>query len=66
MTEDHISRMALCEQNAVILYPGRLYKFGVVTGCYKCYTIAKTLGIKHYGQHVQGCISCYNFTEENK
>lgn len=21
---------------------------------------------KHYGQHVQGCISCYNFTEENK
>jgi hypothetical protein len=36
----HISVLALCEQDAVILKPDQLYRFEVVEGCEKCARLA--------------------------
>lgn len=60
-TED-VTVLALCEQEALILKPDVLYRFEVAIGCSKCESLA---GINHYGQHLQGCVSCYKYNEEN-
>ena len=37
----HISRLALCESQAVFLRPDKIYVFTVVEGCKKCADLAE-------------------------